>query len=559
MVVEKHSPWSPTDVPFNTEVIGGGDDEHGTSYNYAAAYQYLGQYYDMSRLGERDTIDDATLAGCDVLVIKIPRVRYTPEEAGAVIRFVEGGGGLLLIGDHTNLECSSAFMNDITRAFGFTFRDDVLYSAQPSPDQENYRAPLTPHPAIMHVPEFDFAVSCSIDPGVSQGRPVVAATGLWSMPSDYHMANYMYYAQHVPEMRFGGFIQAWSTHAGRGRVIAWGDSTIFSSFCLYQPGKAQVLLNMVEWLNHQGGTGLWWLWTLLGVAAAANGLWLVRRDGSAWLVLVAAAACGWIVGSAVTAALAAREMPMPSPATSGTRLPQVVIDRTTSQAPLAKGPDNDDPRGGGFGLLEQAIPRLGYTTIRAEGDDIFQGDAVAMICPSRGVNEAFRRRLADYVEGGGRLLVIDAGLSDAPSTSNQLLRPFGLVLDYAQPWNGELVSPSAKGGSGYDGPASVEESRIPAGIAVDTPGRSRAARRSRPFTRSWRNSIPKSPTVTPTARFVLWPVMARDSCWWPVAATCSTTRDWALTSERGSANGRTRPTPRSGPDTTCSLRFCGGR
>ena len=217
MVVEKHSPWSPTDVPFNTEVIGGGDDEHGTSYNYAGAYQYLGQYFDMKRLGERDTIDDATLAGCDVLVIKIPRFRYTPEEAGAVIRFVEGGGGLLLIGDHTNLECSSAFMNDITRAFGFTFRDDVLYSVQPSPDQEHYRAPLTPHPAIMHVPEFDFAVSCSIDPGTSQGRPVVAATGLWSMPSDYHMANYMYYAQHLPEMRFGGFIQAWSTHAGRGR------------------------------------------------------------------------------------------------------------------------------------------------------------------------------------------------------------------------------------------------------------------------------------------------------------------------------------------------------
>ena len=172
---------------------------------------------------------------------------------------------------------------------------------------------MAPHPAIVHVPEFDFAVSCSIDPGISLGRPVVAAAGLWSMPGDYHMDNFMPYAQHVPEMRFGSFIQAWSTHAGRGRVIAWGDSTIFSNFCLYQPGKAQVLLNLVEWLNHQGGTGVWWLWTLLGLAAIGNGLWLVRHDGSAWLVLVAAAACGWIVGSAATAALSAREMPLPSP------------------------------------------------------------------------------------------------------------------------------------------------------------------------------------------------------------------------------------------------------
>ena len=38
-----------------------------------------------------------------------------------------------------------------------------------------------------------------------------------------------------------------------------------------------------------------------------------------------------------------------------------------------------------------------------------------------------------------RLLVIDSGLSDVPSTSNQILRPFGLSLDYATPWQGELV------------------------------------------------------------------------------------------------------------------------
>ena len=110
--------------------------------------------------------------------------------------------------------------------------------------------------------------------------------------------------------------------------------------------------------------------------------------------------------------------------------------------PLAKAPDNEDRvTGRGFGLLEQSIPRLGYTTVRAEGDAVFQGDAVVMLCPSRPASEAFRQRLVEYVAGGGRLLVIDAGLSDVPSTSNQILRPFGLALDYSQPWNGELVKP----------------------------------------------------------------------------------------------------------------------
>ena len=123
--------------------------------------------------------------------------------------------------------------------------------------------------------------------------------------------------------------------------------------------------------------------------------------------------------------------------------------------------------GGGFGLLEQSIPRLGYTTARAEGDDVFQGDAVVMICPSRPATEAFRKRLVEYVAGGGRLLVIDAGLSDVPSTSNQILRPFGLSLDYRQPWNGELVKPAIKPKPTMPR-MPVEEVKFPPGIYVES-------------------------------------------------------------------------------------------
>jgi hypothetical protein len=466
MVVEKHSPWSPSSFPYNTEILGGGLDEKSSTYNYAAAFEYLSQYYEMSRLNEADPIDENALSACDVLVIKIPKVPFQASEVQAVVKFVKAGGGLLLIGDHTNLEGSSAHMNDIARAFGFTFRDDVLYSAQSTPEEEHYAAPTVPHAAIEHVPAFDFAVSCSIDPGLSAGRPVVCASGLWSMPGDFDFDNYMCWAMHVPQMRFGTFIQAWSTHGGRGRVIAWGDSTIFSNFCLYQPGKAQVLLNMVEWLNHQGGRGLWWLWTLLGLAAIGNGLWLVRQDGSAWLVLVAATACGWVLGSATTTALSAREMPLPAP--REVSLPQVVIDRTTSQVPLAKGAFNEDRvTGRGFGLLEQAISRLHYTTVRAEGNDVFQGDAVLMISPSSAVTEAFRKRLVEYVDGGGRLLVIDAGLNDAPSTSNQILRPFGLSLDYRAPWKGELAKPASRT-EGDSASRPVENVQFPPGIYVES-------------------------------------------------------------------------------------------
>ena len=183
--------------------------------NYRAAYRWLAQYYDMSHLLEADKIDDATLAECDVLVIKIPTARYTRDEADAVVRFVEQGGGLLLIGDHTNMDRSAAYMNDMTRSFGFIFRDDLLFGTAGSPYDDHYAAAATPHPAVQHVPWFDFAVSCSIEPGWSWGRAAILATGLWNMPPDYHRENYHPVPQHCPEMRCGAFIQAWATRCGK--------------------------------------------------------------------------------------------------------------------------------------------------------------------------------------------------------------------------------------------------------------------------------------------------------------------------------------------------------
>ncbi len=221
MVVERHSKWEPTTKPYDTKWFvepKRAFRDVNSGYNYARIYRYLGQYYEMSRLLEKDKIDDDTLAKCDVLVIKTPTERYSPEEAAAVTRFVEQGGGLLLIGDHTNFERSSTIMNDITRPMGFIFRDDLLFSFNESPYEQLYVPPAVPHPAVQHVPPMDFAVSCSIDPGYSRGRPVIANTGLWSMGPDYHMENFHPVPNHCPEMRYGAFVQAWAARYGKGRA-----------------------------------------------------------------------------------------------------------------------------------------------------------------------------------------------------------------------------------------------------------------------------------------------------------------------------------------------------
>jgi len=157
-----------------------------------------------------------------------------------------------------------------------------------------------------------------------------------------------------------------------------------------------------------------------------------------WLVLLAAGACGWVVAS--VAAGAANRWALPTPeAVRPERC--VVIDRTTSAAPLARGMY---PQGGGqgYGMLEAWIPRLGGYTIRKEGSEAFSGDALVVICPSRSATEDFRDGLTQYVACGGKLVVIDSP-ENTGSTANSLLWPFGLSIHHDRAWQGKLSTSAA--------------------------------------------------------------------------------------------------------------------
>ena len=449
--VERHSSWEPTDVPYDTtlgktflrrKTADGEEERESSSYTYAAIYDYCSRFYATSQLLEAEAIDAGRLRGCDVLVIKTPTARYSPEEVDAVVRFVGRGGGLLLIGDHTDFDKSSSCLNDIAGRLGFKFRKDLLFAIGEPGDtyEQRYEPPPVPHPVVEHVPPMAFAVSCSIDPGTSWGTPVIRSTGLWNLPPLYRSENYFPQAELRTDMRFGAFIQLWAARHGRGRVLAWTDSTIFSNFSTFEPGKAELMLGMLEWLNRRSVLDppeMRWpakgAAALVGLVLLGGGLWVawVRRIPP--LVVLAAALLGWTAASATLVLGNRLQMPPPEP-----NLPmvRVAIDRTVSKVALSRG-GFTEKNGRGYGLLEQWIPRLGYFPARRDGPAAFQSDALVVICPTKSVPDAFREGLVEYVAGGGKLLVVDSPDSSG-STANSLLWPFGLSVSHAASREGKL-------------------------------------------------------------------------------------------------------------------------
>ena len=447
LFVERKSQWEPTTRPYDDKwyvqpEMFRADSQVNSGYNYYVIFDWLSRYYDTARLLPEDKINRATLKACDVLVIKTPTERYTRDEIEAVQDFVREGGSLLVIGDHTNVSRSGTIINDICRPMGFTFRPDLLFRIGGWPYDELYTPPPTPHPIVQHLPPMDFAVSCSINPGGSWGSAAVRGTGLFSMgPDHYHSDNFHPVPQHVPEMRVGPFVQVWAASFGGGRVVAFTDSTIFSNFCLPQDGKADMMFGMIEWLNHDQllghGTSIAvaLLVSFLALATGTTGVWLTRKGARSrlpekipetfsWLALVAAVVGGWSVGMATIEQTQRMLLPRPAPVRD---FVQVAVDRVVSQAPLSKGP-NIKGDGRGFGLAEQWIQRVGWFVARRHGLDAFDSDVLVVFQPTTRPSDAYRQRLLEYVENGGRVIVVDTA-DNADSTANELLQPFALSFE----------------------------------------------------------------------------------------------------------------------------------
>ncbi len=264
-----HTQWSRTDRAYDKSWFGS-----ASSYNYYCVKTLLSVFYDVKELKTR--ISAEALADTSVLFIYDPDRPFTNEERDAVRAFVERGGGLLLIGDHTNVFGSSSHLNTICGPFGFQFRDDVLFDQKADFFQILFPG-TRDHFLLEGIDIFKLRGPCSIRPTSLFTCPVLEIDHSKSMRAIYSVNNFYPPPADTPAMKTGRFAIAVAAHAGRGRVLAFGDSTIFSQFEIFYPGKYDFLMNGVDWLNHRD-SALWvWCRRLAALAAAALALLLLVR------------------------------------------------------------------------------------------------------------------------------------------------------------------------------------------------------------------------------------------------------------------------------------------
>jgi hypothetical protein len=419
---EGHSDWERTTRPMDTQWYG-----EESTYNYHSMRIYLEHFYDVRIT--RETLDRAVLDSCDVLVLKTPTRAYSAAEIEAVEAYVRRGGGLWLIGDHTNVFGITTFLNPMAARFGFEFGYDVTYDLH-SGGLSLYRTPAAfRHPTVQNLEGFLFATSCTISPSTWTQRAMLGP-GLRTLPLDYSEPGFFprSVVEHG-EATFGVFLQAAAAAKGRGRVAGFSDSTCFSNFFMHIPGKPELVLGTIEWLNRTNrfeplrpvclGVGIF----LLAFAFRAS-----RRYGAVGFFAGMVAGVG--LAAAASGAIASRSYPPPSPHTPYT---SVVLEAEHSRfflpiRQLLGGTDGEH-----FLSFYIWIQRVGWVpsvTNRLEEALQAAPEVLVLLRPREPFTEEETRAVQRYVEGGGSLLLLDDAVLSG-STSNGLLEPFGMQMSVA--------------------------------------------------------------------------------------------------------------------------------
>ncbi|MDD4653532.1 MAG: hypothetical protein PHQ34_15020, partial [Methanothrix sp.] len=251
LVDEIHSIWESSTLKLDRNWYG-----ENSTYNSYSMIQWLNESYHVDRVVSpsfrewnvtgatkvipdiiSDRITDEILNNYDILIIKTPSA-YQPSEIEAIVRFVDNGGGLFLIGDHTNFAGIGTNLNQLSSRFGIEFGFDAVNTIRGRLFYFQREGFI--HPVLKYMPYLDFMTGCSLKAPLF-AEPVITGTGLRADPGEFASVGFFRETRandptQVTDTVWGLLNQAVAVKYGKGRVVAFADSTIISNFRIFFGG-----------------------------------------------------------------------------------------------------------------------------------------------------------------------------------------------------------------------------------------------------------------------------------------------------------------------------------
>ena len=425
LIDELHSEWEDTTRAMDKEWYG-----QLSTYNYYNWAEWLNYYYHVDR-NINHTLNASFLKNYDILIIKCPTSLFSDEEINAIVDFVRNGGGLYLIGDHTNVFGMNFYLNQISERFGIMFRYDATYELGRGKTSV-YKPPLiASHPIVQNMKEFDFLTSCTLEAPINSEN-VIIGYGLLAEPGTYSTQYFFREMRSTLDTEQGLFLQVAAVRYGRGRVVAFTDSTCFSNFCMFMDGYTNFNLGVMEYLNRKNMYDFANIvFFLVGIISLALALYFNRPLSGLKKILSFVIVGSLAFSIAIPSFYIANKLSYPLPA-AYKDYTRICFDSKHSGYIISPSPTTvttDTKKL--YDTFFVWTQRLGYVPYleeeKIDNNSLNKADAVVIINPDKSFSEDEINALSSYVKKGGKLLVADSVLN-VNSTANELLQYFGMWI-----------------------------------------------------------------------------------------------------------------------------------
>jgi len=179
-----------------------------------------------------------TLKAIGVLIIETPEKEFTLEEIGYIAKFVEAGGGLFVLADHTNIYDCYLTLNPLLDRFGIRLNFD-------------YSMLWEPHFSSLGVNSFEETAGATL--GINAWDGIIFYSlryTTWADLGDWESLP-VYIGNLIPEEgeNYGVLPICATTNYHRGRVVAIANSDSMSGANL--PYNRYFLARIIDYLNHE--------------------------------------------------------------------------------------------------------------------------------------------------------------------------------------------------------------------------------------------------------------------------------------------------------------------
>jgi len=404
---EAHGKWETVDAPLNSTEYG-----RHTVYNYVLMRQWLETKHTVTTLTRRWQQIDS-----DVLIVKMPVEYYSPEEKLAIDDFVRAGGLLLVIGDHTNLYGTAFVINDLLHSYGFEIEatatvpwDSPHYDFRPAWWQRNRY--------LAGVEVLTFQTAATITAHSPTVLPVIVADRVGAEDADYSNERFFGALHPGPEDRHPPIALAAERRVGKGRIVLFADSTIFSTFSFMSPGNVDLFQNLVErGVAHRG----WLRLTMFMLVVVAAILLSPQRLTFALALLPPLLAFSAYLsrGDATAASYPGS---------------WINFDDSHSRIELRADPrDEHGPAYDDYSTFFAWVARTGSFPRLSKKAFVDPTIPAVVLNPDRPFSAAELEAIEHYVKRGGRMLVMDDPRFATRSTVVTLLERFGVGLARSLP------------------------------------------------------------------------------------------------------------------------------